>query len=122
ETHFGEVLRFAFRHNPRAFDHPHARQAAEAAEAATEQGRFWEMHDMLFAHQNALEYENLLHYAREIGLDLERFASALRASSHRERVHEDELSGVRSHVIATPTFFVNGTRFRDTPDFERLSS
>jgi protein-disulfide isomerase len=122
EAYFGGDLQFAFRHNPRAFDHPHARQAAEAAEAAAEQGRFWEMHDMLFAHQSALEYGHLLEYARTLGLDMDRFDAALRTSAHRERVRMDELSGVQSHVISTPGFFINRVRFQDTPDFERLSA
>jgi len=121
EEEFGQDLRFAFRHNPRAFDHPHARQAAEAAEAAAQQGRFWEMHDMLFAHKNALEFDDLVKYGGALGLDIERFAAELRTAAHRRRVEEDEASGVRSHVISTPTFFVNRVRFHDTPDFDRLS-
>jgi protein-disulfide isomerase len=121
EAAFGDDLRFAFRHNPRSYDHPHAQQAAEAAEAAAEQGRFWEMHDVLFTRQNALEFDHLVDYAKMLGLDTDRFATALRTAAHRERVHEDELSGVRSHVISTPTFFINRVRYQDTPEFERLS-
>jgi protein-disulfide isomerase len=121
EAQFGDDLRFAFRHNPRSFDHPHAQQAAEAAEAAAEQGRFWEMHDVLFARQNALEFDHLVDYAKTLGLDVDRFATALRTAAHRARVHEDELSGVRSHVISTPTFFINRVKYQDTPEFARLS-
>src|SRR5205814_1383595 len=95
--------------------------AAEAAEAAAEQGRFWEMHDTLFTHQRALEENDLIGYARALGLDVDRFERDLRSRAHRERVHQDELSGVRSHVISTPTFFVNGVRFTGTPDLEGLS-
>jgi protein-disulfide isomerase len=122
EQRFGEDLCLVFRHNPRAFAHPHAPLAAEAAEAAAEQGKFWEMHDMLFAHQNALEEAELAAYAKELGLDEARFAEDLRSRAHRERVHSDELTGVQSHVISTPAFFINGTRFRDTPDIERLGA
>ena len=111
-----------FRHNPRAFAHPHAALAAEAAEAAAEQGKFWEMHDLLFAHQNALEERDLMGYAQKLELNTEKFAAELRSRAHRERVHADELSGVKSQVISTPTFFINGMRFKDTPDFDRLAA
>jgi protein-disulfide isomerase len=117
---FPSDLKFVFRHNPRVYDHPHARKAAEAAEAAADQGKFWEMHDLLFSHQSALEEKDLIAYAKTLDLDVDRFTEALRSSAHHERVHSDELSGVRSRVIGTPTFFVNGTRFNDTPDIERL--
>jgi protein-disulfide isomerase len=121
EQRFGADLRVVFRHNPRAFDHPRAPFAAEAAEAAGEQGRFWEMHDQLFEHQNALEDRDLVSYARTLGLDLERFGADLSTRRHKARVHADELGGVRSHVISTPTFFINGQRYQDTPDIESLS-
>jgi protein-disulfide isomerase len=117
-----EALRFVFRHNARSFDHPRAPFAAEAAEAAADQGRFWEMHDLLFEHQNALEDIDLLAYARRLDLDLNRFTADLRERKHRQRVHADELSGVHSKVISTPTFFINGEHFRDTPDLETLSA
>jgi protein-disulfide isomerase len=116
----GADLRLVFRHNPRAFDHPHAARAAEAAEAAADQGKFWEMHDLLFAHQNALEDADLLRYATSLGLDMGKFSADLKAGAHRDRVHADELRGVRSHVISTPHFFINGKHFNDTPDLERL--
>jgi protein-disulfide isomerase len=122
EQRFGEDLCLAFRHNPRAFAHPHAPLAAEAAEAAADQGKFWEMHDLLFSHQNALDEADLALYAKELGLDTAKFAENLRSRAHRERVHSDELSGVQSQVISTPTFFINGTRFSDTPDIERLGA
>jgi protein-disulfide isomerase len=122
EKRFGDDLRLVFRHNPRAFDHPHAHKAAEAAEAAADQGKFWEMHDLLFAHQSALEEDDLVGYAKSLGLDTAKFMESLRSGAHRERVHLDELSGVRSHVISTPTFFINGTKFADKPEIERLST
>jgi protein-disulfide isomerase len=121
EQRFGADLRVVFRHNPRAFDHPRAPYAAEAAEAAGEQNRFWEMHDQLFEHQGALEDRDLLSYARTLGLNLERFAADMSERRHKARVHADELGGVRSHVISTPTLFINGQRFTDTPDLESLS-
>jgi formate-nitrite transporter family protein len=120
ERRFGPDLRLVFRHNPRGFDHPHAPKAAEAAEAAAEQGKFWEMHDLLFAHQDALEDDDLIGYARGLGLDVAKFTANLRSGAHRDRVHADELSGVRSRVISTPSFFINGKHFSDTPDVERL--
>jgi protein-disulfide isomerase len=122
ERRFGDDLRVVFRHNPRSYDHPRAPFAAEAAEAAAAQGKFWEMHDLLFEHQNALEDIDLVAYAQRLNLDLTRFTADLRDRTHRKHVHEDELSGVRSKVISTPTFFINGVRYVDTPDLERLGA
>lgn len=121
ERRFGDDLLVVFRHNPRSFDHPRASFAAEAAEAAAEQGKFWEMHDLLFEHQSALEDIDLVAYAKRLDLDLNRFTADLRSRKHTKRVHADELSGVQSKVISTPTFFINGTHYRDTPDLETLS-
>jgi protein-disulfide isomerase len=90
--------------------HPHAQPAAEAAEAAGVQGKFWEMHDMLFEHQHALEADDLLRYAAALGLDLYRFSSELAGRVHAPRVREDFMSGVRSGVNGTPPFFINGVR------------
>lgn len=103
-------LCFIYRHFPLAKMHPHARPAAEAAEAAGAQGKFWEMHEMLFAHQEALERDDLLSYGREIGLDVARFRSELADRIYGPRVQEDLASGIRSGVNGTPTFFINGTR------------
>jgi protein-disulfide isomerase len=91
--------------------HPHAQHAAEAAEAAGAQGRFWEMHDVIFEHQHALEDDNLVRYAGELGLDAERVARELEAGTHARRVRDDFRSGVRSGVNRTPTFFINGERY-----------
>jgi protein-disulfide isomerase len=107
----GTRLRFAFRNFPLSNAHPNAEAAAEAAEAAASQGKFWEMHDLLFAHQDALEREDLLRYAADLGLDVKTFASELAGAVHRPRVQEDFRSGVRSGVNGTPTFFINGARF-----------
>jgi protein-disulfide isomerase len=106
----GDRLRFAFRHFPLAQMHPHAERAAEAAEAAGAQGRFWEMHDLLFEHQKTLDDGHLLQFAEVLELDTERFAREVAAGIYRERVREDFMSGVRSGVNGTPTFFINGVR------------
>jgi protein-disulfide isomerase len=105
----GERLRFVFRHFPRP-EHPHARHAAEAAEAAAAQGRFWEMHDLLFEHQHALEEDDLVEYAARLGLDPDRFGHDLTSHAHRDRVQQDVLSAIESGAHGTPTFFINGVR------------
>jgi protein-disulfide isomerase len=115
----GDIL-FAYRHFPLTQIHPHAQEAAEAAEAAGAQGRFWEMHDLLFAHQDHLALRDLVEYANALGLDLDRFASELESGAHTARVREDFLSGVRSGVNGTPTFFVNGIRHNGGYDPESL--
>ena len=104
-------LRFVFRNFPLAEAHPHARHAAQAAEAAAAQGKFWEMHDMLFEHQDALTDADLIGYARELGLDAERVARELENGTHAKRVRDDFRNGVRSGVNGTPTFFINGQRY-----------
>jgi protein-disulfide isomerase len=106
----GPRLRFVFRHFPLKQSHPHAQHAAEVAEAAGAQRAFWQMHDRLFERQFALEDENLIEYARELGLDADRVAGELAAHTHKARVREDFMSGVRSGVNGTPTFFINGVR------------
>ena len=118
---FPTELAFVFRHNPRGELHPHARLAAQAGEAAALQNRFWEMHDLLFEHSGTLEEVALVRYARELEVDVDRFQSDLHSAAVRERVRDDEVGGLRSGVIGTPTFFVNGAHFRDKPDFESLS-
>ena len=107
----GNELRFVFRNFPLAEAHPHARAAAQAAEAAAAQGRFWEMHDTLFEHQDALEAEDLLAHAKSIGLDMQQFARDLADPTYTKRVRDDFRSGVRSGVNGTPTFFMNGERY-----------
>lgn len=101
-------LRFVFRHMPLPDLHPRAPAAAEAAEAAAAQGRFWDMHDRLFENQHALSDEALRDHAAALGLDVERFDSELRAGVHRARVQEDFASGAGSGIPSTPRFFVNG--------------
>ena len=116
----GNGLRFAFRHFPLSRIHPHAERAAEAAEAAATQGKFWQMHDRLFEHQDALDDESLLVYAAAIGLDVDEFTRELLLGVHAPRVREDFLSGVRSGVNGTPTFFINGHRHDGSYDLQTL--
>jgi len=118
----GERLRFVFRNFPLSAAHPHAQDAAEAAETAAAQDRFWEMHDLLFENQEALEHGDLIRYARELGLDAVRFKNELSRHTHAPRVREDFMSGVRSSVNGTPTFFINGVRHDTSFDFDTLLS
>jgi NhaA family Na+:H+ antiporter len=112
-------LRFVFRHFPRP-EHPHARHAAEAAEAAAAQGRFWQMHDILFEHQGALEDRDFVGYAAAIGLDVGRFEHDLTTHVYLERVHDDLESALRSGAHGTPTFFINGIKHEGADTFEDL--
>lgn len=121
QRRLGPQLRFVFRNFPLAQIHPHAQHAAEAAEAAAAQGRFWEMHDALFEHQRSLDDRHLSQYAVSVGLDLERFQQELTAHTYASRVREDFLSGVKSGVNGTPTFFINGLRHDDDWDVETLT-
>jgi protein-disulfide isomerase len=116
----GPRLRFVYRHFPLTQIHPHAEPAAEAAEAAASQQRFWQMHDMLFTHQDALDDTDLVAYAEEIGLERRSFVAALARHAHAPRVREDFLSGVRSGVNGTPTFFLNGVRYDGPRDRDSL--
>jgi len=120
QRRLGRQLRFAFRHFPLAEIHPHAQPAAEAAEAAGAQGRFWEMHDLLYKNQHALDDADLLRYAQALELDLTRFVSELADRTWETRVREDFMSGVRSGVNGTPTFFVNGVRHDGPWDADSL--
>ncbi len=105
---FPNKVRFIFRHFPLEQAHPHALLAAEASEAAAAQGRFWAMHDHLFAHQNHLKEKELQHYAGEIGLDLARYRGEMDDHIYLQKVREQVDGGRRSHIRATPTFFVDG--------------
>jgi protein-disulfide isomerase len=104
-------LRFIFRNFPLAEMHPHATAAAATAEAAALQGKFWQMHDMLFENQDALEPGDLLNYAQKLDLDIGRLQAALQDAAVIERVRSDFMGGVRSGVNGTPTFFINESRF-----------
>ncbi len=116
-----EDLRYVFRHLPLADVHPHAQLAAEATEAAHAQGRFWEMHDLLFAHQDALDPAALSRWAADVGLDVERFDDDLRRRRHAPRVNADISSADASGVSGTPSFFINGRRHHGAYDEETLS-
>ena len=118
---FGDDLRYVWRHLPLNDVHPHAQMAAEAAEAAGAQGRFWEMHDMLLAHQDALRPMDLGRYAEELGLDLDRFWDELRRRVHAPRVARDVASADESGVSGTPTFFINGRRHYGAYDIATLT-
>ncbi|MCG2617431.1 DsbA family protein [Terrimonas sp. NA20] len=107
----GDKLKFIFRNFPLSEIHPDARLAAVAAEAASRQGKYWEMHDIIFENQEQLKKSNLLEYARQIGLDLPRFQTDLESSDLMDIVEEDFESGVRSGVNGTPTFFVDGRKY-----------
>jgi protein-disulfide isomerase len=107
----GDQLRFVFRHFPLTGSHPHAQQAAEVAEAAAAQGRFFEMHAALFENQEALENTHLLTYAGDLGLDIARIRSELGVHAHAGRVREDFESGLRSGARGTPTFFLDDLRY-----------
>ena len=120
EKRLGNRLRFVFRNFPLTTIHPHAQHAAEAAETAAEQGRFWEMHDQLFENQQALDDPHLRQYASLLKLDLGRFEREMAEHAYSARVREDFRSGVRSGVNGTPTFFINGVRHNDSWDLETL--
>ena len=120
QARMGDGLRFVFRNFPITTSHPHAEQAAEAAEAGAAQGRFWEMHDLLYENQTQLRDQDLHAYAEQLGIDVERFDKDLAEHVHAPRVREDFMSGVRSGVNGTPSFYVNGTRHDDSYDLETL--
>lgn len=107
-AHFGPKLRFVFRHFPLREVHPHAERAAEAAEAAGAQGKFWPMYDLLFTHQQHLHDEHLLDYAGRIGLDIPRYENEMKDSVYLQRVQEHAQTGRMLHIRATPAFYVNG--------------
>jgi protein-disulfide isomerase len=109
--HFGDRLRFVYRHFPLTQAHPHAQHAAEMAEAAAERGAFWEMHRLLFEHQDALDDASLVRYAASVGVDADWAAEALATGMFESRVRHQFMGGVRSGVNGTPTFFINGMRY-----------
>jgi protein-disulfide isomerase len=118
---FGDV-RYVWRHLPLNDVHPNTQLAAEAAEAAAAQGAFWEMYDLLLAHQDALRPDDLIAYAEQLGLDVERFTDDLRAHAGAARVAEDVDSADLSGVSGTPTFFINGRRHYGAYDIATLSA
>jgi protein-disulfide isomerase len=121
QQHLGTKMRLVFRNFPLKTVHPQAEHAAEAAEAAGAQGKFWEMHDYLYEHQAHLDDRHLLEYAARIGLDMARFARDLETHAFASRVQEDFRGGVRSGVNGTPTFFINGSRHDGAWDLVTLT-
>jgi protein-disulfide isomerase len=119
---FAGKLRFAFRHFPIYTLHRHASQAAQAAEAAAVQGKFWAMHDLLYQNQQGLEPPDLTHYALRAGLELYKFESMLSSEAFAGRVEADYASGVASGVTGTPTLFINGRRYRGAVELEPLAA
>ncbi|MGD0886259.1 MAG: DsbA family protein [Thermodesulfovibrionales bacterium] len=116
----GKKLRFVFRNFPLTQAHPYALIAAEAAEAAALQDKFWQMHDLLFEQQAFLEPDIIPLWAKRIGLDLEKFGSDIKQVVVDKRIMEDRQSGIRSGVNGTPTFFINGTRYDGSPNYDSL--
>jgi protein-disulfide isomerase len=114
-------LRYVWRHLPLTDVHPHAQLAAEAAEAAASQGKFWPMHDQLLDHQDALTAKDLIRYAGELGLDTDRFTRDLRNHAGQAKVAADVDSADLSGVSGTPTFFINGKRHHGAYDISTLS-
>jgi protein-disulfide isomerase len=115
-------VRYVWRHLPLNDVHPNTQLAAEAAEAAADQGRFWEMHDLLLEHQDALHPKDLIRYAEELELDVERFTEALREHAGSTRIADDVDSAELSGVSGTPTFFINGRRHYGAYDIATLSA
>lgn len=120
--HHPTTIRLVFRHYPIESAHPHALLAAEAAEAAGADGKFWEMHDLLLADGARLGRPALEGLAARLGLDLPRFTAALDDEVYRQRVREHIDGAVRSHVRATPAFFVNGARCDVSGGMQALSA
>jgi Na+/H+ antiporter NhaA len=118
---FGDELRYVFRHLPLPDVHPHAELAACASVAAAAQGRFWEMHDLLFQHQDQLELEDLVGYAGELGLDVEAFLRSLEDPATHRRVRADVASAEASGARGTPTFFIGDRRHVGPYDAETLA-
>ena len=121
EAELGDGVRFAFRHFPLTDIHPHALAASAAVEAAELQGSFWEMHDLLFRRQKALEDDDLRRYAAEVGLDVERFDADRASAGVLARIRRDVESGLATgEVLGTPTLFIDGTVHRGPYDAASL--
>ena len=120
QAEMGDKLRFVFRNFPLAEMHPHANHAAQASESAGEQGVFWEMHHALFANQRNLSDAGIKTLAEQAGADPEKTISDVLMNKYEPKVKEDFLSGVKSGVNGTPSFFINGVRFDESWDKETL--
>jgi protein-disulfide isomerase len=117
---FGEQIRFVFRHFPQAHLHPNAYHAAEAAEAAASQNKFWEMHHHLLQHQTQLADSDLVEYAIALYLDVNQFLAEMASDCHMARVQADIDSGRQSGVIKTPTFFITTCKYNNNQSLETL--
>lgn len=120
QKQLGNKLCFVFRNFPLTEIHPDAEHAAEAAEAAAVQNKFWEMHDYIYEHQQALDDKHLEKYAETLRLNLAKFNNEMSSHVHAGRIREDFLSGIHSGVNGTPTFYINGIRYNDSWDLETL--
>ncbi len=120
ESEFGDRTRYVFRHFPFAGIHPHAELAAQAAESAGAQDRFWEMHDALFSDGRGLEFNDLMARAENLQLDTEQFREDLKSEKFLEHVRSDFRTGVQNGVFATPSIFINGIRHNGSVDYDTL--
>ena len=120
QQRMGDRLRFVFRNFPLNTLHEHAGVAAQAAEAAAAQGKFWEMHDMLYEHQEELANADLRHYALNIGLEIYRFNADVDGEKFAKKVRDDFRGGIRSGVNGTPTFFINDVRYNGEHTLEAM--
>jgi protein-disulfide isomerase len=118
---FGDKIYFVFRNFPLNEIHPHALHAAEAAEAAAAQDKFWEMHDYLFEHQKALDDSHLLEYAQKVGLDIDKFKKEISGHIYASLIDESLKTGIGSGVEGTPTFYINGVRYEDSWELRTFS-
>ena len=119
---YGDKILFVYRHFPLLATHQYALKAAEAAEAAGEQGKFWEYHDILFANQDNLKTEDLKNYAKQIGLDVKKFNEALDSGKNKDKVLSDLDDGEKFGVASTPTFFINGQMHRGVLNLDQFKS
>ena len=120
QEEMGDKMQFVFRNFPLGQVHPHAQKAAEAAEIAATDDKFWEMHDLLYENQDALDEASLKDYAAQIGLDADKFAEDLDGGKYEEKVQADFMGGAENGVNGTPSFFINGTRLDGSWDYESL--
>ena len=118
---YPDAVRFVFRNFPITQLHPHAEQAAEAAEAAAAQGKFWEMYELLLQPYSHLDTDSLVMYAEVVGLDIARFREELTEHVHLPRIERDVAEGIRNGVNATPKFYVNGERVDGKVPLENLA-
>jgi protein-disulfide isomerase len=119
---FGDQIYFVFRNFPLNDIHPHAQLAAEAAEAAAAQDKFWQMHDYLFEHQKALDDRHLLEYAKKVGLNIDKFKTEMSEHIYAPLINKSLKVGIDSGVEGTPTFFVNAQRYEDSWDLDTFCS